>query len=73
MSKRAILVHGHYDVQPALQSDGWTSDPFQLTIDSAGRMFGRGSTDDKGPVLGWLNVLEDHRAAGLDLPVNLLM
>jgi len=32
-------------------------------------MVGRGSTDDKGPVVGWINVLEAHR--GLPLPVNL--
>lgn len=34
-------------------------------------MFGRGSTDDKGPVLGWLNVLEAHHALRIELPVNL--
>jgi Cys-Gly metallodipeptidase DUG1 len=32
-------------------------------------MVGRGSTDDKGPILGWINVLEAHH--GLHLPVNL--
>ena len=36
-------------------------------------MFGRGSTDDKGPVLGWLNAIEAHQKAGIDFPVNLLM
>ena len=34
-------------------------------------MIGRGSTDDKGPILGWLNVLEAHKTLGLDLPVNM--
>jgi Cys-Gly metallodipeptidase DUG1 len=34
-------------------------------------MFGRGSTDDKGPIMGWLNVLEAHHKLGLELPVNL--
>lgn len=34
-------------------------------------MFGRGSTDDKGPIMGWLNVLEAHHKLGLALPVNL--
>jgi Cys-Gly metallodipeptidase DUG1 len=49
--KRTILVYGHYDVQPALKEDGWNTDPFTLTVDEkTGRMFGRGSTDDKGPV-----------------------
>ena len=72
-NKRTILVYGHYDVQPALQDDGWATDPFKLTVDDKGRMYGRGSTDDKGPVLGWLNVIEAHQKAGVEFPVNLLM
>ncbi|KAH7326257.1 hypothetical protein B0I35DRAFT_422268 [Stachybotrys elegans] len=72
-SKRTILVYGHYDVQPAEKSDGWATDPFELTVDDKGRMFGRGATDDKGPVLGWLNAIEAHQKAGVDFPVNLLM
>ncbi|MCJ1338928.1 Metallopeptidase M20 [Bachmanniomyces sp. S44760] len=72
-SKRTILVYGHYDVQPALKDDGWATEPFKLTVDEKGRMYGRGSTDDKGPVLGWLNVIQAHQAAGVELPVNLLM
>ena len=72
-SKRTILVYGHYDVQPALKDDGWATEPFTLSVDDKGRMYGRGSTDDKGPVLGWLNVIHAHCAANLDFPVNLLM
>lgn len=34
-------------------------------------MIGRGATDDKGPVLGWINVVEAHKALGLELPVNI--
>ncbi|PFH62773.1 hypothetical protein XA68_11996 [Ophiocordyceps unilateralis] len=71
--KRTILVYGHYDVQPAAKSDGWDTEPFELTVDDKGRMFGRGATDDKGPVLGWLNAIDAHQWAGLDFPVNLLM
>ena len=72
-SKRTILLYGHYDVQPALKEDGWATDPFTLTIDGKNRMYGRGSTDDKGPVLGWLNAIQAHKEAGIELPVNLLM
>lgn len=71
-NKRTILVYGHYDVQPALKEDGWATEPFELTIDEKDRMYGRGSTDDKGPVLGWLNVIDAHRKAGIEFPVNLL-
>ena len=73
VAKRTILVYGHYDVQPALKEDGWATEPFTLSIDGNGRMYGRGSTDDKGPVLGWLNAIDAHRAAGIEFPVNLLM
>ena len=72
-SKRTVLVYGHYDVQPASKEDGWSSDPFSLTIDAKDRMYGRGSTDDKGPVLGWLNAIHAHKEAGIEFPVNLLM
>lgn len=72
-SKRTILVYGHYDVQPALKDDGWATEPFELTVDDKDRMYGRGSTDDKGPVLGWLNSIQAHKEAGVDFPVNLLM
>lgn len=71
-SKRTVLVYGHYDVQPASKSDGWRSEPFELTPDAdTGRMYGRGSSDDKGPVLGWLNAIEAFKDAGVDFPVNL--
>ena len=55
-----------------MKSDGWDTEPFELVVDEAsGRLIGRGSTDDKGPVLGWLNVLQAHKELGLPLPVNL--
>nr|CAG8564411.1 6758_t:CDS:2 [Entrophospora candida] len=69
--KKTILVYGHYDVQPALIEDGWDSDPWKLTTDSDGRMVGRGSSDDKGPIIGWLNAIEAHQKAGIEFPVNL--
>ncbi|KZP12927.1 CNDP dipeptidase [Athelia psychrophila] len=69
--KKTVLIYGHYDVQPADISDGWDTDPFKLTIDDKGRLIGRGSSDDKGPVLGWVNILEAHKTLGLELPVNL--
>jgi Cys-Gly metallodipeptidase DUG1 len=36
-------------------------------------MFGRGSTDDKGPVISWLWVIETFQKLGLEFPVNLKM
>jgi len=70
--QKTLLVYGHYDVQPALKEDGWKHEPFKLTVDpeGTGKLYGRGSTDDKGPVMGWLNVIEAHKNLGLELPVS---
>jgi Cys-Gly metallodipeptidase DUG1 len=55
----------------ALKTDGWKTDPFTLVVDEdSGRLIGRGSTDDKGPILGWLNVVEAHKNLGIAMPVN---
>ena len=43
---------------------------FQLTRKD-GKLFGRGASDDKGPILGWLHALEAFRACGVDVPVNI--
>lgn len=69
--KKTVLVYGHLDVQPALKEDGWDTDPFVLT-EKDGKLFGRGASDDKGPVLGWIHALEAYKAIGVDFPVNLV-
>jgi len=45
-----VLIYGHHDVQPAQLLDGWDHEPFQPT-EAAGKIFGRGASDDKGQVL----------------------
>ena len=72
-AKKTILVYGHYDVQPAKKEDGWDTEPFTLVVDEEkGLLKGRGSTDDTGPLTGWLHVVRAHREAGVELPVNLI-
>lgn len=44
-----VLVYGHYDVQPAREEDGWSSEPFSL-VERSGRLFGRGVVDNKGQI-----------------------
>lgn len=70
--KKTVLVYGHYDVQPAMKSDGWATDPFTL-VEKDGKLYGRGSTDDKGPIISWLWTIQAHRDLKIDFPVNLLM
>src|SRR6185369_1034482 len=45
-----VLIYGHYDVQPAEKSDGWSADPFTLR-EGKGRLYGRGIVDNKGQFL----------------------
>ncbi|XP_039383933.1 beta-Ala-His dipeptidase-like isoform X1 [Mauremys reevesii] len=67
--KPTVCFYGHVDVQPAKKEDGWETDPYNLTeID--GNLYGRGATDNKGPVLAWINAVESFRALKLDSPVN---
>jgi len=69
-AKKTLLVYGHLDVQPANEKeDGWDTDPWVLT-EKDGKLYGRGSTDDKGPVLGWIHALQAYREIGEEVPVN---
>ncbi|XP_055152374.1 cytosolic non-specific dipeptidase isoform X2 [Symphalangus syndactylus] len=58
--KKTVCIYGHLDVQPAALEDGWDSEPFTL-VERDGKLYGRGSTDDKGPVAGWINALEAYQ------------
>lgn len=69
-TKKTVCCYAHLDVQPAAKEDGWDSDPFILT-ERDDKLYGRGSTDDKGPALSWLWVIEAHRKLGVSLPVNI--
>ncbi|CAK6447739.1 unnamed protein product [Pipistrellus nathusii] len=68
--KPTVCVYGHLDVQPATQADGWLTDPYTLT-EVDGKLYGRGATDNKGPVLAWINAMSTFRALEEDLPVNI--
>ncbi|CCM00624.1 uncharacterized protein FIBRA_02660 [Fibroporia radiculosa] len=69
MHKRPrILFYGHYDVIAA-SARGWSSDPFTLTGRN-GYLYGRGATDNKGPIMAVACAAADllsRRALELDL------
>lgn len=59
-----IAVLGHLDVVPA--GDGWTAEPYGGEI-SDGKIWGRGTTDDKGPTIASLFALAALRDSGLPI------
>ena len=56
-SKPTVLVYGHYDVQPPEPLELWTSPPFEPVIKD-GKVFARGSADDKGQFYMHVKALE---------------
>jgi acetylornithine deacetylase/succinyl-diaminopimelate desuccinylase-like protein len=64
----AVLVYGHHDVVPPGPLARWTSPPFEPR-EARGRLYGRGTADDKGGFLAWLAGFAAWREAG-GCPVN---
>ena len=56
-SKPTVLVYGHYDVQPPDPLNLWHSGPFDPVIKD-GRIYARGSADDKGQFYMHVKALE---------------
>ena len=69
---QTILIYGHYDVQPAEPLELWDSPPFEPTIRD-GKIFARGSVDDKGQLYLHIKALAAHLSARGTLPVNVIV
>jgi acetylornithine deacetylase/succinyl-diaminopimelate desuccinylase-like protein len=67
-----ILVYGHYDVQPVEPLELWTSPPFEPTVRD-GKLFARGSVDDKGQLYLHVKAAEALLRERGALPVNLII
>jgi len=66
-----LLFYGHYDVQPVDPLELWTNDPFDPRIEDTpkGRVIrGRGSSDDKGQLMTFVEACRAWKAVNGTLP-----
>jgi acetylornithine deacetylase/succinyl-diaminopimelate desuccinylase-like protein len=65
-----LLLYNHYDVQPAEPLDLWDSPPFEPTVRD-GKLYARGTSDNKGEIAARLAAIRALRAAHGELPITL--
>ena len=65
---KTVIVYGHYDVQPADPVNLWTTPPFEPTVRD-GKIYARGSCDDKGQVFMHIKAFESMMKTN-SLPCN---
>jgi len=68
--KPTVLFYGHYDVQPAEPLELWTSPAFEPAVRD-GKLYGRGTADDKGQVHIHLKALESLQKVDGKFPINM--
>ncbi|MDD5362870.1 MAG: dipeptidase [Ignavibacteria bacterium] len=69
-NKPTVLIYGHYDVQPVDPLELWTDPPFSPVVRD-GKIYARGSADDKGQIFMHIKGLEAHLQVSKSLPVNI--
>lgn len=67
---KTILFYNHYDVQPIDPIEKWDLEPFSGKIDG-NRIYGRGSSDDKGEIITRLKAVEFFLKHSGDVPCNI--
>ena len=65
-----MLIYGHYDVQPADISEGWSSEPFKPQVRD-GRLYARGSGDNKGQHFAQIKAVEAYHRTNTKMPITL--
>ncbi|MDP5362835.1 MAG: M20/M25/M40 family metallo-hydrolase, partial [Paracoccaceae bacterium] len=71
-----VLFYGHYDVQPVDPLELWDRDPFDPQIEDTpkGKVIrGRGTADDKGQLMTFVEACRAWKAVHGSLPMNISM
>ncbi|MFC2028472.1 M20/M25/M40 family metallo-hydrolase [Chloroflexota bacterium] len=69
VTNKTLLFYCHYDVQPAEPFELWETPPFEPAIRD-GKLYGRGTSDDKGHITSRLFAIDSLLEVHGDLPCN---
>jgi acetylornithine deacetylase/succinyl-diaminopimelate desuccinylase-like protein len=67
---RTLMIYNHYDVQPPDPLELWETGPWDATVRD-GKLFARGTADDKGDLMARIHAVEAYLATIGPLPLKI--